>query len=222
MNPKYLITLVGITLIAYGWTEHGWSIVLIWLGINFLILGLAHAFNWTNIFGKKSTGILPFWSIISFFPLLLYTHVLWHLYRFLSKEPAYNTISPSLTVGRRLLSSELTEQFDNYVDLTSEFQEPFSIRNSPSYFWLPILDAGAPRPEIIVEALQKLKSGRTYIHCAQGHGRTGLFAAALLLKFGEAKSSKQALKILQASRPMIRLNKAQLACLKSVEQRISL
>ena len=53
------------------------------------------------------------------------------------------------------------------------------------------------------------------VHVAQvGHGRTGLFAAALLLHSGATNSIDECLAILKAARPGIRLNRAQRKCLE--------
>src|SRR5205809_1011561 len=106
--------------------------------------------------------------------------VVWHLMRLISREPARNMVTQQLVVGRRLLAYEREDEFDNFVDLTAEFPEPFPIRSSPSYRSFPILDGSAPSPEALRVAVTSLRPGRTFIHCAQGHGRTGLFALAVL------------------------------------------
>jgi protein-tyrosine phosphatase len=153
-----------------------------------------------------------------FFPLLIYTTVVWQIIRVFSREPAHNTVTEQLTVGRRLLASELEGKFDNIVDLTAEFPEPYSIRRSPSYWSFPILDGGAPKPEALRWAIATLRPGRTYVHCAQGHGRTGLFALAVLLTSGVARDVEDGLRLLSAARPGIRLNREQRRCIEIYAQ----
>lgn len=50
------------------------------------------------------------------------------------------------------------------------------------YRCFPVLNACAPSVGKLVEFLDSLdrETGVLYIHCAKGHGRTGLFAVALL------------------------------------------
>jgi protein-tyrosine phosphatase len=103
-----------------------------------------------------------------------------------------------------LLPFELEDEFHNIVDLTAEFSEPPSIRSSPFYRSFPILDGGAPTPEALRAAVASLRPGRTFVHCAQSHGRTGLFALAVLLSSGVARSVEDGLRMLLAARPGIR------------------
>ena len=55
--------------------------------------------------------------------------------------------------------------------------------------------------------------GPVYVHCAEGRGRTGLFAAALLLQLGQANTAEQALSRVKEKRPQIKLNVRQFECL---------
>jgi protein-tyrosine phosphatase len=75
---------------------------------------------------------------------------------------------------------------------------------------VPILDAAAPPLDELQAAIERVAtSERVLIHCAQGHGRTGLFAAALLLRRGLADTPEQALARVTAVRPGVRLSKPQ-------------
>jgi protein-tyrosine phosphatase len=53
-----------------------------------------------------------------------------------------------------------------------------------------------------------------FIHCAQGHGRTGLAAIALLLHRGEVSDIEEGLSLLRSIRPGIGLSADQRACLE--------
>ena len=184
------------------------------LGCDFLILAIAHWRSAHRAFGKRPDGSLPVWSWLLFFPLLIYTLAVWHLLRLVTREPAQSSITKDLVVGRRLLASEFNDEFDNYIDLTAEFSEPPRIRRSPAYRSFPILDGAAPTPEALWQAVAGLKQGRTYVHCAQGHGRTGLFALAVLLDSGAVRTIEDGLRMLTAIRPGIRLNRAQYRCIQ--------
>jgi len=214
MSYRHLLTLLGVTLVALGLVERGWFLIAAWLGCGFLILGAAHGRGAHRVFGKRADGHLPLWSWLVFFPLHIYTITVWHLIRLFSREPACGVVTEDLVVGRRLLASEFDDEFDNYVDLTAEFSEPAAIRGSPSYRSFPILDGAAPRPEALRSAVAALRPGRTFVHCAQGHGRTGLFALAVLLNSGAAGSVEDGLQMLRTVRPGIRLNRDQQRCIQ--------
>ena len=214
MSNRHVLTLLGIVLVVFGLVERGWFLVMVWFGCDFLVLGIAHTRGLHRVFGKRADGTLPLWSWLVFLPLLIYTAVVWHLIRVFSREPACNAVSDQLVVGRRLLSFEAEGQFDNFVDLTAEFSEPPSIRRSPSYRSFPILDGGAPTPEALRAVVKSLRPGRTFVHCAQGHGRTGLFALAVLLSSGVVRNVDDGLRMLMAARPGIRLNREQFRCIQ--------
>jgi hypothetical protein len=218
MSYRHLLTLLGGILIALGVAERGWWLFAVWMGCDFLILGVAHGRGAHGVFGKRADGTLPLWSWVLFFPLLIYTWAVCHLLRLLIPEPPRNTVMEQLVVGRRLLASEIEGEFDNYVDLTAELSEPRAIRRSPSYRCFPILDGAAPTPEALLVAVASLRPGRTFIHCAQGHGRTGLFALAVLLSSRQARSVEDGLRILRATRPLIRLSREQRRCIQIYAQ----
>lgn len=215
MSYRHLLILLGIVLLALGLAERGWFFLAAWLGGDFLILGIAHGRGSHRVFGKRTDGTLPLWSWLLFLPLLVYTVALWHLIRLFSREPACSVVNEQLVVGRRLLACEYNDEFDNFVDLTAEFSEPTVIRRSASYRSFPILDGAAPTPETLHAAVVGLRPGRTFIHCAQGHGRTGLFALAVLLSSGDARSVEDGLRMLAAVRPAIRLSKEQHRCIQT-------
>lgn len=212
MSYRHQLALLGLLFIALGVIKGGWLLLFLWLGGNFLGLGIAHGRGMHQVFGKRYDGTLPMWSWLLFFPLLAYTAGVWHLIRLLTREPACHVITEQLVVGRRLLPSEVQGEFDNYIDLTAELPEPVAIRRGSSYRCFPILDGAAPSPESLREAVRSLRPGRTFIHCAQGHGRTGLFALAVLLESGQAQTVEEGLGMLRAVRPGIRLSEKQRQC----------
>jgi hypothetical protein len=177
-------------------------------------LAVAHGKGAHRLFGKRPDGTLPLWSWLAFLPLLVYMSAIWHLIRILEREPARSVVTGQLVIGRRLLGSELDEQFDNYVDLTAEFAEPSTIRRSPAYRSFPILNDAAPSPEALRAAIHSLRPGRTFVHCGRGYGRAGLFALAALLNSGEAASVEDGLRLLKAARPGVRLNQEQFRCIQ--------
>jgi protein-tyrosine phosphatase len=73
------------------------------------------------------------------------------------------------------------------------------------------MDAGVPDGPRFRAAVETAAAfpGRVYVHCAQGHGRTGLFAAAVLLARGAAATPAEAVARVRAVRPGVRLKPAQ-------------
>lgn len=186
------------------------SILLIWTSISFACVSRAYAGRGARAFGKGPDGRLSAIHRILLLPYLAYSWTVWHLCRFFSKESPFNRIDDTLTVGRRLLASEIPDGFDHYVDLTAEFEDPATIRTRPSYRCLPILDAGVPSPQELNRTVEAVSNGSAYVHCAQGHGRTGVFALALLIHRGQVTTAREGLDILKSLRPAIRLNRTQL------------
>ena len=219
MRPRHLLTLLGGVLIAIGLIEGGWMMLALWLGGDFLVVAIAHAASAHRVFGKRPNGSLPLWSWLAFLPLLVYITAVWHAIRLLSRQPAYQRVTENLVVGRRLLPAEVPGTFDNYVDLTAEFPEPPAIRRSAAYLCFPILDGAALDPKVLHDAVSGLRPGRTFIHCAQGHGRTALFALAVLLKSKAARTVPEGLAMLTNARPGISLSRAQQRCIEGFAER---
>jgi hypothetical protein len=208
---KYAFVLATICLGFVLLMHHFPSAVFVWTWClaSFALVSAGYAFLGVGVFGKRQSGeMLAVFKILNL-PYLLFAGTVWYLWRLLSREDAYNEVNANLIVGRRLRPHELPGSLDYYVDLTAEFEEPLAIRRFPGYRCLPILDAKCPDPGELLALLKAVSSGRTFIHCAQGHGRTGLVAAALLLYRGEVKTVSEAVDILQEFRSGIELNSEQ-------------
>jgi hypothetical protein len=218
MSSRHLLLVLGCLLVGLGAIEGNWRWLAVWAGTGLVALGVAHLRGSPGVFGKRPDGTLPFWSWVVFLPLLAYVLLVWHLMRVLLRDAAWQSIDEHLTVGRRLLPSELDATFDNYVDLTAEFAEPAAVRRSAAYRCFPILDGAAPRREALRAAVESLRPGRTFVHCAQGCGRTGLFALAILLHSGAVSSVEEGLRKLRAVRPCIRLSFDQQQCIQQYAQ----
>lgn len=215
MRHHHLLALAGCALVALGFTAGHWTLLAAWLGANVLALAAAHRGGVHRLYGKRPDGTLPWWSRLVFLPLLSYTHAIWHLVRALHPDPAYSIVTDQLVVGRRLRATEFDFACENYVDLTAEFTEPAAIRRHPAYRSVPILDFSAPSPEALRTAVLGLRPGRTFVHCAQGHGRAALFALAVLLRYGTVRTVDEGWAMLRTARPGVRLTKEQRECIES-------
>lgn len=187
----------------------GWWYLLCWFAFSCFALAVGYAGLDHRVFGKRFDGRIPLWSKTAHFPYMLYSAVLWHIVRLLSRENPTDSVSDNLILGRRLHPAEVPAGIANYVDLTAEMEDPAEIRASMHYVCLPILDAGIPSAEALESAVSQLVPGRTFVHCAQGHGRTGLFALALLARCQRISSLEEGMALVKSVRPGIVLNRRQ-------------
>lgn len=209
MKYAFALGLMSVALAASAFVYPAAAAILIWAAISFGCVAVGYGGLGVRVFGKGEDGRIPWFAKILLLPYLLYSWGVWHLYRLLSREDAFNLIEDDLVVGRRLLSAEVPDGFDHYIDLTAEFEDPAPIRSKDSYRSFPILDASIPSEDELEAAVGAATSGRTYIHCAQGHGRTGLFALALLIHRGRIETAEEGIDLLKSLRPAINLNREQ-------------
>ena len=209
---KYAVALgaISLTLVASSvlYPEVRW--LLLWSALSFGSVAAGYGGIGPRVFGKNRDGRMPLPLKILNLPYLAYTWAIWHLCRLLSREAAFNEIDDELVIGRRLLAGEAPDGFDHYVDLTAEFEEPMPIRTRSSYRCLPILDASVPSFAELRGVVESASTGRTFVHCAQGHGRTGLFALALLLHRKRVHTIEEGVGLLKNLRPAVKLNRTQI------------
>ncbi len=62
MSYRHLLTLLGVVLVILGLVKRGWFLMAVWLGCDFLSLGVAHGRGSHRVFGKRPDGTLPRWS----------------------------------------------------------------------------------------------------------------------------------------------------------------
>lgn len=187
----------------------GWYWTMFYPSMSFAIVAIGYLGVGPRVFGKHSNGGRSLVATIFLLPYLLLTLATWHLVRLVSQEPAVNRVDPDLFLSRRLLSDELPNGVKTVVDLTCEFTDPpFACDN---YHCFPFLDASCPTADELNELAKRILTlpKPVLIHCAQGHGRTGLVAAAVLLVAGKASTSAEALALVRTVRPGIELNASQ-------------
>lgn len=213
--------IIATTAGLYAFQYPNVSVLLGWVTISVMNVAISYFGILPNAFFKRSNGVIPLWSKILNIPFLLNLSAVWHLQRLISRESFTNRVSNNLVIGRRLLPKEIKEEFDRYVDLTAEFDEPKSIREKSSYVCFPILDTSVPKIEDLVNLLCKIENKKLFLHCAKGHGRTGLVAIALLLKNGTIKDVCEGIKFLQRFRPALNLNQYQIKYLERNKERLT-
>ncbi|MCG6158570.1 phosphatase domain-containing protein [Rubinisphaera margarita] len=145
-------------------------------------------------------------------PYLLFAHAVWAAQVALSSEAAANNVDPALIISRRLRGNEYPDDVGLICDLTCELSDPRLVRSRSTYRCHPILDAGTvSAAELIAFAktVPPTDQGAVLIHCANGHGRTGMFAAIWLIVHGYAPSAEEAIALLKTARPGVRLRPRQ-------------
>lgn len=219
---KYGIAFSVLGLLLAGWAIRlgGWHLLLLWPAASLCAVAIAYLGFGVSVFGKRADGTIHVISSIILLPYLAYVWATWHLLRLIVLEEAFHEISKNLTIGRRLLPSEFPGEVEAVVDLTCELCEPSHVRTSYAYYAFPMLDGVVPSAEALAGLSRQLDEikGHIYIHCAQGHGRTGLVAAALLLQQDSAKDVAAAVALIVEKRPAIRFGRKHLACLASALQ----
>jgi len=195
-----------------------WGWLLLWPAASFAVVALAYAGLGPRLLGKQTEGTIAAWALVLHLPYFALTWGVWHVQRRLSRAQPVHEIARGVWVGRRPLPHELPEAVTLVVDLTGEFRELAGVRAGRTYVCLPTLDAMVPRADDLRRAVEVASKwdGPVFIHCAAGHGRTGMFAAAVLLARGLTPDLRTAIDLLRAARPGIRLNPAQRRCVEAL------
>ncbi len=195
---------------ATGWRSGQW--ILIWPMLAFALVSVAYFTGRSSIFGKDSNGERRLWAMFVLLPYLIFAELIWLLQTVFSREPAWNEVNSFLIVSRRLRLREFPKDVTRVCDLTCELTDPETVRSRFEYCSMPILDAGTMGAAELMTAAKSLPPDidrKLLIHCANGHGRTGMFAAVWLLVHQFAKSPDEAMSMLTTARPGIALRRRQ-------------
>ena len=203
----------GIAITIATWALRGsWNLLLGWPALSFALVGSAYLLGDVRIFGKRGNGSRHWLATIFLFPYLAFAHFVWWAQISLSSEPATSAVNDRLVISRRLRSAELPHGIAQICDLTCEFVDPVRLRSRIKYVCHPILDAGASDASelaVLAKSLLPPVDGKLLIHCANGHGRTGMFAAVWLVAHGFVTSVDDAVKLIREARPGVSLRRRQ-------------
>jgi protein-tyrosine phosphatase len=219
-SPGYaaaFLTLSGSSMVL-GAIDWRMLVVFGWPAVSWALIGFAYLWPGAGIFEKCGARLTPSRKLL-LLPHVVLLYATWHAVRVLSREPAFATLREDIIIGRRLLPGEFPA-VRTVVDLAAELDE--HIPAGATYISCPILD-GAPLPPDVLRRVAKRISAApapVYIHCAQGHGRTAMVAAAVLLERGVATSVSAALTLVREARPAARPNRSQVQALVDAWTRV--
>ncbi len=217
MKHGFLFSAAAVVLTTFAMGRGGWFYILLWPAFSVMLVAFGYFHFGPRVFGKSKNGLLSPTRQLLLLPYLMLQSAVWHANRLITKEPAFDQLIAGIVIGRRLLSHERPVGIDHVIDLTCEFTEPRAMR-SKSYHSFAVLDACAPSVDQLQTWITCVATlpGTVYIHCAQGHGRTGVFAAALLLHIGHSRTPTAAVQFIRSKRPRVHLNRHQFAVLEAV------
>ncbi|MCE5236945.1 hypothetical protein LLH23_00455 [bacterium] len=216
MKQALVYLIAAVVQLALALWLRGGTLILLWTGVACLLVGLAYAGLGARMFGKRADGSLAWWAWV-LLPYLGFTYAVWKIKRRFSKETLYDEIVPGLWIGRRVLGDELPAGVQLVVDLTCEFAEPSSVLQRCAVRCLPTLNYDVP-PVAALQALVTELADRDglYIHCAQGHGRSAVVAAAVLVRRGVAATVDEAVEMVVRVRPKTHLEGCQKQLLRNL------
>lgn len=198
--------------IYLGWPSLGaWAALALYPALSFAVVAAAYLSGHAAVFGKRQ-GRLPHVTLLWGAPYLLVSYGVWWAWRTLTPEPTHHLIQDGLWLGRRPLAGELPEQVERVVDMTAEFSRAQGLRAGLTFLELPTLDGLPPKDVVAFDSLIRAlieTPTPTYIHCAQGHGRSALVVLAVLLSADETLELDEAIKRLQGIRPGVSLGGVQ-------------
>ena len=191
--------------------------IMLWPAGVLIFIGIAHICfpkRGVKILGKSTTnGSLPWLQSTLFFPYLLSAWIGWAVrcaYLRIKREPICSKVWDGVYVGRYpLFSSRIPDEVTVVVDLTTEFPGVYGERE---YYGCFAFDTDTPDPtEWYAVATQiakcHAKGEKILVHCAYGHGRSGVTAALAMLLASEppkdVSSFEAARTFLRQGRPCI-------------------
>ncbi len=211
----------ALCLVRLGVAADASGALVAWAGAAFLWAGMAHALGRPGMIGKRPDGTFPSLYAV---PLAPFLAIVWGWWRMFGVEPPYHEILPGLFVGRRVTAALLPPMTRAVLDCTAELPRIRGLPREVAYTCIPVLDHETATPDQL-DAFARMEipeRGALFVHCAQGHGRSAMAVAAILLRRGECRTVAEAEALLRAKRPGVRLAAIQRRALEANLSRLAL
>lgn len=198
---------VATALVAAALLVGGAAWILAWPAAALVLVSVGYLGAGPGVLGKRADGSRnPLLGWIGW-PYRALAAMRWRARRS-SPEPPWHRVTGSLYLGRRPRRGELPGDVDVVVDLTAELDRLAGA--DVAYLCVPSLDFDVPREADLRAMLDAVDDERVvYVHCAAGHGRSAMAAAAILVRRGEARDVDDAYARLRSARPTVRKNRWQ-------------
>lgn len=172
------------------WSVFPLQLGALWNSFAFFIVSQAYfkafGFDEFSLGKSKLSGAIDTKRKVALLPFFLAIGVFWWLVKVIKREHPYHLVHENLYVGRRPLSvQDIPEDATYLLDMTAEFEVPACIRTARlNYICCPALDTMAPTEANFIETLKELfpcRDGVIFVHCAFGHSRSVMAAAAIMM-----------------------------------------
>ena len=155
--------------------------LLLWLIFNLMIMTIAYALNNPKfILGKKHDGSVNYFLLFINLPWLLFSWFVFYLQMLISRENRVDRIGETfISIASKPARNFDYSSYDIVADLTAEFLKDRI--GDVEYIAYPNLD-GMPLSKGDKD-VTIFKNKKVLVHCANGHGRSALFVARLLVDY---------------------------------------
>lgn len=160
-----------------------------------------------------------------FFPFRAVSYGVFAGARWARRNDVVSEVSPGVFLGPRLFPWEAdglrARGVTGVLDLTSELPTAAVFAREPfERHAVPTLDRAPPPPALMDAAVRwavaRVEAGQSvYVHCAFGRGRSATVAAAVLVALGRAPGAAEAVAMVAAARPSVRVKGEQFAALEA-------
>ena len=197
---KFKLFFVTLTFYVFSNINSELKYLLLWLILNLSIMSIAYlSHNPKLILGKSSKGEINYFFLFINLPWLLFTWSIFRVQMFVSRENIVDEIAETnIFISSKPLEDFDFDSYDLIVDLTAEFlRDKVADKN---YICYPNLDGMALTTSY--DEIEIFSNKRVLVHCANGHGRSALFVASLLLDLGFVESFEKGLALVKKSRSL--------------------
>ena len=136
----------------------------------------------------------------------------------------FDEVTPLLLAGNNMCCQVHFEQkllnTGVRADISLESERIDNPQGVDFFLWLPVKEDAPPKEDQLLIGIRYMKTLvdnniKTYLHCKNGHGRTGTFLIGYFIGLG--KTYEEAFKLVKSKRNAMHLQEAQVSFLKDFE-----